>query len=128
MCITTSEYTVCSSFSIVFDSFYDMMASDFLSWDAYPSVPSTIKRWDDDEFLSWDRPVSVKQRQVDDNENISKTIAKSPRSTATRKPKGMESNENACINSNELRGTVQSGFKLIYLMFSCFSQLTLSYR
>ncbi|PVH98314.1 KR-domain-containing protein [Periconia macrospinosa] len=83
------------------------MGSDFLSWDACPSVPSTIKRWNDDEFLSWDKPLSVEKRQ-DDTENISKANVKgreasTPKSAATRRSKAVGSNESAGRNSQELK-------------------------
>lgn len=83
-----------------------------MSWDE-PIVRSTIKIWNDEEFLSWDRPVSVKKERADAGDEVPKASflswdASVSRSMETRKIQSDKGNGNAGVNLDKLTGTINS--------------------
>jgi len=88
-------------------------------------VRSTIKIRNDDEFLSWDRPVLVKKEQVDDcggvpKANFLSSGAPTSKSIRSGKFQSGERNRNAGVNSNKLTGTINSVSKRIHSLVICF--------
>lgn len=105
----------CSQFTNVFGFFFEIMDSYFLSW-GEPIVRSTTKIRNDDELLSWDRPVPVKEEQDDEVPRASflSWDAPTPKSIRIEKFQSGKGNGNADVNSNKLTGMINSSSKRIH--------------